>query len=59
MFIMAYFQNSESNFDQLCQKAASINRELELKAPNAELEEVARMAEVLQRVTPSQVMLKT
>ncbi len=44
---MAYFKSSESNFDLL---------ELKLKAPNAELEVVAREAEVLQRFNPSQVI---
>ncbi len=57
---MAYFLNSESNFDQFFQKAAGINRELELEAPNAELEEAAKEAEqVLQRFNPSQVLLNT
>ncbi len=43
---MAYFQNSESNFDQLCKKSANINSKLALKAINVELEEAARQAKV-------------
>ncbi len=48
---MAYFQISESNSDQLCQKTARINREIEHESPNADLEEAGKEAEqVLQRI---------
>ncbi len=57
--LVAYFQSSESYFYQFCHKVASINRDLELEAPNADLEEAARAEQVLERFNPSHVMLNT
>ncbi|XP_067305976.1 uncharacterized protein [Pseudorasbora parva] len=56
---MASCQNM-SGFDQLCQEAANISRELELIADNAELEAATREAEqTLQTFNPPQMKLKT
>ncbi len=57
-FALSFCGSSWHNSDQFWQKAAGINRELELEAPNADLEEAAKEAEqVLQRFNPWQVLL--
>lgn len=55
---MASCQNS--GFDQLCQEAAIITRELELKAASAALEAATKEAEeILQTFNPPPVMMNT
>ncbi len=57
-FALSFCGSSWHNSDQFWQKAAGINRELELEAHD--LEEAAKEAEqVLQRFNPSQVLLNT